>query len=199
MHRKYLLCTTFVPHFFLKGRNLLFITASMPLWQFCVCLYMNECVCTVCVSALGAWCIDILYLPNVSAFALVQRACVTICCLFVSVLEIPEIPTIHHSSHQAGSISSLVSSAKAEWFPLIPHPADRQSFGTCAGLTFYLIVSSFPLSCWNLLWRFLICSDETGKKKKANTNNVKVCKCYHNYSAPINRPLALDIQHAINW
>lgn len=26
---------------------------------------------------------------------------------------------------------------------------------------FYLIVSSFPLSCWNLLWRFLICSSET--------------------------------------
>lgn len=40
---------------------------------------------------------------------------------------------------------------------------------------FYLIVSSLPLSCWNLLWRFLICSSETEKREQKPTARRKVC------------------------
>lgn len=63
---------------------------------------------------------------DVSAFGLVHPANVAIYRLFMSVPEIPEITTIHHSSHQAGSISCLVVTAKAECSPLKPDVAERQ-------------------------------------------------------------------------
>lgn len=132
---------------------------SLPVGHFgrVVCLFIHEWVCIVCVSSVG---------PDASTYyicrhiGLVHPANVTIYRLFMSVPDIPEINTIHHSSHQAGSISSLVVTAKAECSPLEPDVAERQSFVKCV-FSFYLIVSSFPLSCWNLLWRILICSNET--------------------------------------
>lgn len=146
------------------------------------------------MSALCAWCIDILYLRNVSTFALVQPACVTIC-LFVYVPETPEIPRIHRSPH-AGSISFLVVTAKAEWFLLKPHCSlTAELCHMYRDFLFFLIyilpyglfistqlqesfVKVFNLLQWN--W------------KEANTNNMKVCKwCTHNYSTPIRRSCAL--------
>lgn len=103
----------------------------------CVCLYMNEYVCTVCVSSLGLMHRHTTF-TNVSvfAFALVHSARVTIYCLFVSVPEIPEIPTIHQSSHQAGGVSSFAVTATAECSPLKPEAAERQSIATCLSIFF---------------------------------------------------------------
>lgn len=139
------------------------------------CVFIHEWVCVYNMSAQCAWCIDILYLPNVSAFVLVLPACDTICCLFVSVPEIPEIPTIHHSCHHA--VSNFIFSGCKGWMvsnkTTCSWPAELWA---CAGTSYYfhvfiyyLIVSSFPLRCWNLLWRFLICSSETEKKHTPTT------------------------------
>lgn len=62
-------------------------------------------------------------------------------------------PTTHHSVLCHGSCDSL--SPEAE--------------------DFYLIVSSLPLNCWNLLWRFLICSSVTEKREQKPTARRKVC------------------------
>lgn len=80
----------------------------------------------------------------------------------------PEIPTSHHSSHQTGCISALVVSAKGEYFLVKPLAPEKQTFtnkNKTKQKNIYLIVSSFPLNCWNLLWRFLICSNETEEKR----------------------------------
>lgn len=127
-----LICATYVPCFFLKRKEpVIYGVVHATLAAPCVCLYMNDGVCTVCVSSACAWCIDILYLPNVSAFALDQPACVTICHLFVPLPEIPDTPTIHHSSHRAGATSSLVVTTEAEWLPWKPHAAEH----TCADIS----------------------------------------------------------------
>lgn len=113
---------------------------SLPAGHFgsVVCLFIHEWVCVwVCVSSLGLMNRHTIF-TNVSVFALVHPARVTICGLFVSVCvpEIPEIPTIHHSSHQAGGISSFAVTAKAECSPLKPEAAERQSIATCVSIFF---------------------------------------------------------------
>lgn len=68
---------------------------------------------------------------------------------------------------------------KAEWLSWKPHAAHQRSPFN------YLIVSSSPLSCWNLLWRFLICSSETEKKQNTKFHKRQVNETPRNTPHPL--------------
>lgn len=86
-----------------------------------------------------------------------------------------EIPINHSCSHQRVVSDSVFSSRVLNktirsW---------KEGCYTCKCLfifkNIYPIVSSFPLSCWNLLWRFLICSKETENVKKQKCVSIMRC------------------------
>ena len=62
--------------------------------------------------------------------------------------------------------------------------------------TFYLIVSSFPLSCWNLLWRFLICSSET---EETTTTTTTTTWRYVNDTPVINPHPSVGLTHSFSY
>lgn len=110
----------------------------------------SEGSCDVqCVYSMTLSCVSGNMLPWLGLLS------VTVCCLLVSVPEMPEMPTVHRSSNPSGQ----------ELFQRLSSSVATHA-GACSLDDFYLIVSSFPLSCWNRLSRFLICSSETEKVKR---------------------------------